>query len=127
MEQQASQQFCEYIKGLRKERKLTIRAVTAKAGINDGELTRLESGKCNPRPETLKALAAALGVPLTDLFVKADYIGPYDLPTMAPYFRARYGHLPEETLDAVNDYLAKLIEEHGFDPKGPLALEDEAS
>ena len=52
---------------------------------------------------------------------------PYDLPSIAPYLQARYGHLPEETLASANDYFQRLIDEHGLDPNGPVALEDKAS
>lgn len=127
MKQDTAHRFGEYIRRLRKERKHSIRGLASRAGLNSGELSRLENGKRNPQPDTLKALATALGVPLADMFAMADYIIPYDLPSMAPYLRARYGHLPEETLSAVNNYLERLIDEHDLDPAGPLDLEDEPS
>jgi transcriptional regulator with XRE-family HTH domain len=120
-----TRQFGQYIKQLREKRKLSVRGLASKAGLNSGELSRMENGNRNPRPDKLKALATALEVPLADLFAMAGYTVPYDLPSMAPYLHARYGHLPEETLSAVNDYLERLIDEHGLDPNGPLAFEDE--
>jgi len=69
----------------------------------------------------------ALHVPLTDMFAMAGYVIPCDLPSIAPYLHARYGHLPEDTLASVNDYLTRLIDEHDLDPNGPVALEDETS
>lgn len=126
MDHDTTHRFGGYIKGLREERKLSVRELASKAGINSGALTRLEHGKVRtPHPDTLKVLATALDVPLMELFTMAGYLGPYDLPSMAPYLRARYGHLPEETLSAVNDYLERLIDEHGLDPGGPLDFEDE--
>ena len=126
MNQAAARQFGEYIKRLRTEQQLSIRGLASKAGIDDGALTRLEHGKvCAPQPGTLKALAMALQVPLADMFAMAGYVIPDDLPSIAPYLCARYGQLPEATLVSVNDYLQRLIEEHGLDPSGPLAFEDE--
>lgn len=126
MDHDTAHRFGEYIKGLRQERKLSIRKLASKSGIDSGGLTRLEHGKRRaPRPDKLKALATALEIPLADMFAMAGYTVPYDLPSMAPYLRARYGHLPEETLSAVNGYLERLIDEHGLDPGGPLDFEDE--
>jgi hypothetical protein len=85
------------------------------------------SERRTPQPDTLAALAAALGVPLADMFTMAGYVVPYDLPSVTPYLHARYGHLSKETLTSIDDYLKWLIEAHGSDPNGPLSLEDETS
>jgi len=69
----------------------------------------------------------ALQVPLADMFAMAGYVIPYDLPSIAPYLHARYSHLPEETRASVNDYFQRLIDEHGLDPHGPVAYEDETN
>lgn len=126
MNHDAARQFGAYIKRLRQERQLSMRGLAHQAGIDSGALTRIEQGKVStPQPDTLKALAIALQVPLADMFAMAGYVIPYDLPSITPYLHARYGHLPEETLTSVNDYLQKLIDEHGLDPQGPVAREDE--
>ncbi|MCA1605051.1 MAG: helix-turn-helix domain-containing protein [Acidobacteria bacterium] len=126
MDQDTARRFGEFIRQLREKRRLSVRELASKSGIDSGGLTRLEHGRIlAPRPDKLKALATALEVPLADMFAMAGYTVPYDLPSLAPYLRARYGHLPEETLSAVNDYLERLIDEHGLDPNGPLAFEDE--
>jgi transcriptional regulator with XRE-family HTH domain len=125
---ESANQFGEYIKRLREERQLSLRGLAGKAGINSGALSRLEGGKRpTPKPDTLKVLAAALNVPLADLFAMAGYVVPYDLPSVSPYLRARYGHLPEGALTEIDDYLKRLIDEHGLDPGGPRDLEDETS
>lgn len=127
MKHKSAQQFGAYIKRLRTEQGLSIRGLADKAGMDSGGLTRLEHGKFSPHPDTLKALAMALQVPLADMFVMAGYVIPYDLPSIAPYLRARYGSLPEEAISSANDYLQKLIEEHGMDPRGPVEREDETN
>ncbi|MGH3904684.1 MAG: helix-turn-helix domain-containing protein [Pseudonocardiaceae bacterium] len=126
MKHDAAQQFGAYIKRLRTEQKLSMRGLAHKANIDSGALTRIEQGKVDtPQPDTLKALAEALQVPLADMFAMAGYVIPYDLPSLTPYLQARYSHLPEETLASANDYLQRLIDEHGLDPNGPVGLEDE--
>lgn len=126
MTQDQMHRFAAYMTRLRKEQKLSIRGLADKAGMDSGALTRIEQGKVHtPRPETLRSLASALQVPLADLFLAAGYAIPYDLPSMTPYLQARYGHLPEETLAAANDYFTRLVGEHDVDPNGPDGLKDE--
>lgn len=42
-----------------------------RAGLSKATLSGLESGRSNPTVDTLDAVAVALGIPLTDLFVPA--------------------------------------------------------
>lgn len=127
MDQDKAIAFGEHIKQLREHKKLSVRGLAAKAGVDDGALSRIENGKRLPQAGTLKALASALDVPLADLFVAAGHIIPYDLPSITPYLRARYGQLPEEAIASLDSYLKQLIDEHGLDPNGPRDLEDETS
>ncbi|WP_434992452.1 helix-turn-helix domain-containing protein [Arthrobacter sp. Ld5] len=52
---------------LRVERGLSLSGLARQAGIGKGTLSELEAGTRNPTLETLYALAAPLGVPLTGL------------------------------------------------------------
>ncbi len=54
----------ENIKSLRKERKLTQKRVGEICGIDEANIRKYESGKQNPKLETLKKIASALGVGL---------------------------------------------------------------
>jgi len=126
MNNDTARTFGEYIKRLRQRQNLSMRGLASEAGIDSGALSRIEHGKIGtPQPDTLKALATALQVSLADVFAMAGYVVPYDLPSITPYLHARYSHLPEDTLTSIDDYLNKLIDEHGLDPSGPRDLEDE--
>jgi predicted XRE-type DNA-binding protein len=46
---------------LRKRRRLTQRQVSARTGIQQSEISRIEGGRANPTAATLAALARALG------------------------------------------------------------------
>ncbi|HEU5156155.1 MAG TPA: helix-turn-helix transcriptional regulator [Streptosporangiaceae bacterium] len=128
MKQNAENQLGNYLKRLREERGLSIRGLARQAGIHDTGLVRIERGDIRtPRPEKLRRLAMALEVPLADLLAMAGYVVPYDLPSLTPYLRARYGHLPEASLTSIDNYLKQLIDEHDLDPRGPNGFEDEAS
>jgi DNA-binding XRE family transcriptional regulator len=52
------------VKVLRKHRGLTQAELAAAAGVSQGYVAELEAGRKSGAPETLKALARALGVPL---------------------------------------------------------------
>ncbi len=124
-EKQASQ-FGAYIKYHRLEKKMSGRELAREAGIDSATVVRLERGHYRtPRPETLKGIAHALGLPLTDVFTMADYVSAYDLPSLTPYLRAKYGELPEDAVQAVNRYVERIAVEHGLDIGGPLPGEDE--
>ncbi|HEX3778710.1 MAG TPA: helix-turn-helix transcriptional regulator [Pseudonocardiaceae bacterium] len=125
MKRATTSQFGDYLRNLRQQRKLGIRQLGRMSGIDSGALTRIERDERAPTPQTLQALAAALEVPLADLFARAGFATPYDLPAVDSYFHARYGHLPEDVLASMNDYCQRLIDEYGFDPAGPAAREDE--
>ena len=76
-------------------------------------------------PDTLKALAPVLGVSMADLFAKAGYITPSDLPNLSTYLRVRYSDLSEQNLTSIDTYIRHLIEDRGLDGNGPTAFEDE--
>ena len=115
-----------YISEHRRRQKLSIRGLAAKAGLDSGALTRLEHGETKtPRPETLRALAKALEVPIADIYAAAGHVTPYDLPSLVPYLQTRYGNLSDAAIRDASAYLARLIDEHGLDPNGPAAQEDE--
>jgi len=46
---------------LRKRRKITQRQLSARSGIQQAEISRIEGGRANPTVSTLSALASALG------------------------------------------------------------------
>ena len=127
MEQDAPNKLGQHIKRLREERRLNVRGLAAKAGLTGSAVSRVENGKRAPAIDTLKAIATALDVPLMDMFAMSGHLTPYDLPSLTPYLRARYGHLSEASLTAIDDYLKRLIDEHDLDPQGPVGYEDETS
>lgn len=55
------------IKKLRKERKLTIREVATRCGMERTNISRIESGRTNLTIKTICAICNALGVQLKDI------------------------------------------------------------
>lgn len=58
----------EKLQKFRKERKLSLRALSEKAGISKSTLSDIENGNTNPTTNTLNKLAEALEISIEDLF-----------------------------------------------------------
>jgi transcriptional regulator with XRE-family HTH domain len=102
----------------------TVRELAARADVNLATIVRLEHGDIlTPQPDTLKGLAAALDVPVTDLFAVADWLPKDELPTFTPYMRAKYTELPEEAVEEMERFFDRLAKKHGV--TGPVDREDE--
>jgi SOS-response transcriptional repressor LexA len=72
-----ARQFGETIRRLRKARGFTIALLAELAQVDKGHLSRLEHGRRNPpKPDAVRRLADALGVPAKYLMAKAGYIDP---------------------------------------------------
>jgi len=88
----------EYIRQQREQRGLSIRRLAAAAGLDFSYLAEIERGGVErPGPTSLSKLATALELPLRELFTRAGYDTPRDLPTFAPYLRAKYD-LPDAAI-----------------------------
>lgn len=103
---------------------LSMRQVEASSGVNTATIVRLERGSIlTPQPETLKAMAAALDLSVSDLFAVADWVSANELPTFRPYLRAKYKQLPESTVAEMEQFFERLAKRHGAE--GPTDGEDE--
>jgi transcriptional regulator with XRE-family HTH domain len=60
------------IKSLREEAGLTQEELALASGLSTGEISKQEHGWRNPRWETMKRLAAGLGVSCSDMVARAE-------------------------------------------------------
>lgn len=60
------------IRKYRKEKKLTLRAVSEKAGISEGFLSQVENSVSSPSVETLISICKAIGISAGDLLNQVD-------------------------------------------------------
>jgi transcriptional regulator with XRE-family HTH domain len=126
MNETTARQFGDYLRKHRTDQHLSVRALATRAGIDHATLVHLEHGKYRtPRPDTLKGIATALGLPMADVFALANYVVPYDLPSFSPYLRAKYGDLPAAAIADLDSYFRDLVDQHHLDLKGPAPGEDE--
>lgn len=103
------QRLGEAVRRAREERGLSIRKLADRAGVTHSFIAKLEAGRFQTvSPDNLTALARALDVAPEDLFTLSGYTVPERLPTFGPYLRTRYGELPEQAIDQLNEYFELL-------------------
>lgn len=103
--------FGKALQLLRMEAGLTIRELGNRAGVNKATIVRLEGGQiAEPRAETLKALAPALGVDadlLVNIVWATNGAGP-GLPGLPTYLRLKY-QLPNEKIIEVLEAIKHIM------------------
>jgi transcriptional regulator with XRE-family HTH domain len=98
---------------------LSLRAAAEQIGYAVSYLSRIEAGQYkSPRPRRLQGIARVLDIPIEDLYAVAHYDMPTRLPSLAPYLRVKYGELPEEALDRLEEYFEMLKERYGAEDGG---------
>jgi len=109
-----NQELGEYLKQIRKDRKLTLRAVEERTGISNAYISQVEGGKIvKPSPSALHRLAECYGVSYKHLMELAGHplpVAPDKLETLEPAFRTRDGFadLTEEEKERVLEYIEFL-------------------
>lgn len=126
MNDQPGQKLGEYLRRARKAKNISTRELSARVGVDHTTIVRFEVGQVkNPRADVLTALATELEVPLSDLYALADYGVTAELPTFAPYLRARYGDLPADAKDELTEAFGRVAAKYGYVAAGPAPGEDE--
>ena len=85
------------------------------AGVPDSTVLRFERGLFSaPRPDKLARFAQLLGLRLADLYAKAGYIVPEELPSFASYLLVRYPALPQEAMAELEEHFEHLLDRLGL-------------
>lgn len=84
-------QLGQNIQKLRGEQGLSLRKLSALAGITPSMLSQIENAQANPSVNTLRAIAVALNVPMFRLFQTK----PAESPVVHPQDRRMIGTKPE--------------------------------
>src|SRR5438445_10105551 len=107
----------KFLKERRAALDLSTHQLAALSRIDQATIVRLEQGAfAEPRPDTLRVVAEALGVSLADVFAMADYVVPDELPAFSPYLRSKYRDLPAPAVDELERSFKRITKRHGFDP-----------
>ncbi len=110
MNNQQAQNLGDILKARRSELELSTYQVAAAAGIDQATVVRLENGAFTaPHPDKLARVAEGLNLSAADLFAVAGYTTPNELPDLGPYLRVKYCDLPEEDLERIEVFVAKVV------------------
>lgn len=100
------------IKRIRKEKGLTQKALGELCGINEANIRKYENDKQNPKLETARKIATALGVDVWELIefniMDADHRNLFEETTVATYngtiatLKEIYGNIEEKTVYGEN-------------------------
>lgn len=123
MTDQERQALADLIRDRRQILGISASELARRAGVDKGLLTLLDQKKiAQPKVDTIRALAEALDTPLADMYSAANWLPEDSLPSLQPYMRAKYEDLPDEAVEQVERYIAKLSRKYR---RGPRANEDE--
>ena len=119
-----AKQLAAIIAARRAELGLSLRQVALRSGIHASIVGALEAGTTlSPLPDTLVAIAQALDLSVSDLYLLADWLPAGELPTLKLYLRAKYRELDERAIADIEAYANQRVKEHGG--TGPIDREDE--
>jgi transcriptional regulator with XRE-family HTH domain len=106
----------EYVRARRHAKGLSLAQAEDRSGIDFTYWSRLELGELkSPNPRHLAAIAAALDLPVQELYGMAGYYLPKLLPSLGPYLRARY----DLDADGIAQVLAVFEQLHDHDDETP--------
>lgn len=84
--------------------------VAKAAGIADSTVIRLENGDFKaPRPEKLARFAELLDLPIADLYAKAGYVVPEELPSFTSYLETKYASLSASAITELTVHFEALM------------------
>lgn len=94
MNQQQARVLGNLLRAKRKELGFSTYQLAAAAGVNSSTVVRIELGKfAAPGPDKLAKFATALKMNLAEVYAKAGYIVPDDLPEIESYLQVKYPSL----------------------------------
>lgn len=108
-----------YLMLLRQERKLRIGEIASSTGLSANTIRWIERGVTQPKPESLKLLAAALQVEYQDLLVRAGYLERPQMDETERELLQRFNALSAKAKSAVLQLLPLL--EQADSPSGTAA------
>lgn len=95
---------------------LYIKEVAKESGVSVGSLSNLEQGKLRTTSiDRLVALADVYGIEPIALIEAAGYDLTPTLPTIHPYLRTKYRHLPNKARQEIADAFTRITQKYGID------------
>lgn len=107
--------FAEFFRARRAELGLSMQQLGERLDISRSSVHQWETGENIPGAARLPMVAEALEMRYEDFLAAAGFAVPKNLPSLAPYLRAKYGHLPEAAREEAEQFLSDLEARYGGD------------
>ena len=128
MDPETATRLGTYLRQRRQELGWSAKTLANKCKTADTTVLRIELGEfAAPRPATLALMAEALGLKVGDVYARAGYVTPKDLPTLTPYLQTQYRDLPDDAIAKIESYINGLVARHGVNLTGPENGQDETT
>ena len=128
MNQGQSKSLGELLRQKRKELGYTTYQLADAAGVRNSTVVRFEQGKfAAPRPDKLARFASLLELPLADVYARAGYLVPDELPTFEPYLKTKYQDLPATAIGELNQLFKELAVRYGLGIDQAILVTEETS
>ena len=128
MNQEQSKSLGELLRQKRKELGYTTYQLADAAGVRNSTVVRFEQGKfAAPRPDKLARFASLLELPLADVYARAGYLVPDELPTFEPYLKTKYQDLPATAIGELNQLFKELAVRYGLGIDQAILVTEETS
>ena len=127
MNQEQSKALGALLRQKRQELGYSMTQLAHSAGVGDTTVMRIERGEfAAPRPDKLARLAGLLEIGLADLYAKAGYLVPEELPGLDPYLAAKYPNLSEDDRNKLCRHFDELLSPDDGTPfKPPRRLQEQ--
>ena len=112
----------ELLRSRREAAGLSVRRLAELAGVNQANISRLETGFATRSSlASLTKLADALGADPLEFYQAAGMETDTSLPSFRPYLRAKYAHLPASKLDELTVFFDTIESEQSAKRHKPTA------
>ena len=126
MDPDSAAQLGQHLRQRRNELGWSAKTLADKCDTRDTTVLRIELGEfAAPSADTLARMAEALGLSVGDVYARAGYVTPNDLPTLGPYLHSQYRDLPDDAIERIENYINRLVKQHGATLAGPETGQDE--
>ena len=126
MNQEQSQALGALLRQKRQELGYSTYQLAKAAGVDQSVVVRFEQGKfAAPRPDKLARFAQLLGLSLADVYARAGYLVPDELPSFSAYLSAKYPELPETATAELRALFEELTTRHGVLAEAPIPPTEE--
>ncbi len=112
--------FADQLVRIRKKRRLSQQQLAMRSGISQQAVSNLETGKSSPSEYTIRQLATALRVPLSELLEENEKILTADDGEELKNIIERVRNLRPQALARLSDYLEGLEDGQGTASPSPV-------